>query len=118
MVNKICNKNKVAQNAYNWSDYNPLSVSRASAQQSDYTSNTVNVYDSSKDIAIKSSQAILPMPILFLIFIFTLFIIVISIVYTYHWTQFNLGDSFIKRATFIYFMGLVLLTLPLLLFLI
>ncbi len=56
----------------------------------------------------------LTVPFYFLIMMFFLFVIVMSVVYVYHWTNFNLGDSFIKNYRYVYFAGLLLLCIPIL----
>ena len=58
--------------------------------------------------------AILTLPFYFLIMMFFLFVVVMSVVYVYHWENFNLGDSFIKNYMYVYFIGLVVLCVPLL----
>lgn len=65
-----------------------------------------------------SESDLLPTPILVMLLMFFVFMFVLSGVYVYHWVTFNLGDKFIKNAVFVYFVGLVLLTLPLVAFII
>lgn len=65
------------------------------------------------DLATNLSQQ-LSVPFYFIVASFFLFVILMSAVYMYHWMKFNLNDPFIKNFTPIYFVGLVVLTIPLL----
>jgi hypothetical protein len=52
-------------------------------------------------------------PILYIIILFfALFVLLMSVVYVYHWTNFAMGDNYIKRFTFIYLLGIILLSIP------
>jgi hypothetical protein len=52
-------------------------------------------------------------PILYIIILFfVLFVLLMSVVYVYHWTNFSMGDIYIKRFTAIYLLGLILLAIP------
>jgi hypothetical protein len=125
-----CNLNKAKNSSYNWSDFNPFVPAKAEAQATKYVDDKPNVYNANTSNSVVSSasnvssigqgigQDVLPVPVLLVLFMFIVFIFIMSIVYVYHWTQFSLGDKFIKNATAIYFIGLILLSLPLLLFLI
>lgn len=52
-------------------------------------------------------------PFLFLVASFFLFIILMSVVYLYHWRRFSMNDPFIMNFAPIYFAGLVILCAPL-----
>jgi hypothetical protein len=104
-------KPKIESN-YSWSD-SGLFVSRASAQAAtQYVDQTNNVYNPSLD------TATLPVPLLFVLLMFCVFVTVISLVYIYHWTKFSLGDKFIERGVYIYLLGLLILSIPLIIFVI
>lgn len=49
-------------------------------------------------------------PFLLLVGSFFLFVILMSVVYVYHWFKFSLNDPFIKNFTPIYFIGITLLS--------
>jgi hypothetical protein len=107
---------KEAKSAYNWSDANPFVVTKASAQAAtQYSDQTNNVYNPNLDL---KDSAVLPAPLLIVLFMFVIFVILMSVVYVYHWTRFSLGDRFIENASIIYFVGLILFSLPLVFFLI
>lgn len=55
----------------------------------------------------------LTVPFLFFVFSFFLFIILMSVVYIYHWEKFSMNDPFIKNFSPVFFVGLVVLLLPL-----
>jgi hypothetical protein len=69
----------------------------------------VNMQDS---INILSDQ--LSLPFYLLLFSFFAFVVLMSIVYVYHLSRFNLGDRFVKNYIPIYLFGLIILTVPLL----
>jgi hypothetical protein len=50
--------------------------------------------------------------LILIILFFVLFVLLMSVVYVYHWTNFAMGDSYIKRFTVIYLSGLILLSIP------
>jgi hypothetical protein len=55
----------------------------------------------------------LTLPFYLILGSFFLFIVLMSVVYIYHWMKFNLNDPFIKGFIPIYFIGLLLLMIPL-----
>ena len=96
---------------YEWSSA-VLLPAKAEAQ----TSNTFG--DLAATTVTVNESDILPTPILIVLLMFFVFMFVLSGVYVYHWITFNLGDRFIKNAVFVYFVGLILLSLPLVAFII
>lgn len=103
---------KKVESQYSWSDTNPFTPAKASAQAAtQYTSTTENIYNPNLD-----NQSVLTVPILSILFFFIIFTIIMSVVYVYHWTKFSLGDAFVERAIYIYFAGLFILSLPLIKF--
>ncbi len=56
----------------------------------------------------------LSLPFFLLMFSFLAFVILMSVVYVYHFSRFNLGDRYIKNFIPIYLFGLIILTVPLL----
>ncbi len=95
---------KLPEKEYTWQvDQNPFFVTVVNAQNQNNMQNTV----------FQTSQ-ILTIPFYFLIMMFFLFVIVMSVVYVYHWVNFNLGDIYIKNYMYVYFSGLLLLSTPLL----
>lgn len=100
------------QSNYSWSDSNLL-VSRASAQAAtQYVDHTTNVYNPTLD------TATVPVPLLFVLLMFCIFVIVMSLVYIYHWTKFSLGDRFVERGVYLYLAGLLVLSIPLIIFIV
>jgi hypothetical protein len=106
------------QSSYNWSSLNPFVPAKASAQAATlYVDQNTNTYNPELEQSIFGGD-VLPVPMLIILFMFILFVIIMSVVYVYHWTKFSLGDGFIKNATVLYFVGLLLLSAPLILFII
>ncbi len=77
-------------------------VPKAEAQA---TQNTTQVANS------MSEQ--LSVPFYLIIGSFFIFVLLMSVIYMYHWQKFSLGDHFIKNFSPLYFVGLVLLSIPL-----
>lgn len=61
----------------------------------------------------QSLNSQLTLPFLLLIGAFLLFVILMSVVYVYHWLKFSLNDPFIKNFFPVFFFGLIMLTIPL-----
>ena len=74
---------------------------------------TANAQGSAQDIGTQLTSQ-LSVPFYLIIISFFAFVILISVVYVYHWYKFNLGDSFIQNFVPIFFVGLLVLTIPLL----
>ena len=103
--------NKQKTSIYSWSS-EVFGVAKAGAQGIETKSDIVQNNISNN----KTNE--LPLPVLALLLFFVVFMFILSAVYLYHWVNFNMGDTFIKKAIYIYFIGLALLSLPLILFLI
>jgi hypothetical protein len=82
-------------------------VSTANAQQSSQISQQIVVEDATGLL----DQLSVP----FYLFLASclLFVILMSVVYIYHWLRFSLNDPFIRNFAPIYFFGLIILTIPL-----
>lgn len=118
MINNSCPYAK-KQSLYEWSA-SIIAPSKAEAQSINSFGDTPA--QSTGTVVVSTTQvyadnASLPMPVLTLVFLFVVFTFIMSAVYVYHWTQFNMGDRFIKNAVMIYFIGLLLFSLPLITFL-
>jgi hypothetical protein len=50
--------------------------------------------------------------LILIILFFILFVLLMSVVYVYHWTNFSMGDNYIKKFTVIYLSGLIILAIP------
>lgn len=55
----------------------------------------------------------LTLPFYLLLISFFVFIFIMSVIYIYHWTQFNLNDKFIRNFVPIYLIGILILSAPL-----
>ena len=93
---------KVTQKVYNW---NIVDVAHAETTNMQNT-NTQNI----------SYQTITPFtaPFYFLIMMFFLFAVIMSMVYIYHWIHFSFGDMFIRNFMYVFLFGLFILAIPLL----
>jgi hypothetical protein len=76
-------------------------VSTAHAQTADDFSNQISSMTDS-----------LTVPFYLLLGSFFLFVVLMSVVFMYHWTKFSIEDPMIKSFIPIYFIGLIVLTVP------
>ena len=85
--------------------FNNFSIVEKAEAQSAYPQNILTTAQTLSDQ--------LTFPFLILIFSFFIFIFLMSFVYYYHWKKFTMSDQFINGFVPIYFLGLVLLSVPL-----
>ncbi len=86
----------------------PTAEAQPSVNQKSATINSTGMQDAAAQI---NSQ--LTMPFYLVILAFFAFVILMSFVYIYHWTKFNMQDSFVKSFITIYLVGLFILSIPL-----
>ena len=108
---------------YSWSS-EVFGVSKAGAQgvenkiQNLPKNTQQNIKSNMQNNITNNISSSLPFPVAVIVLFFIVFMFILSIVYVYHWVNFNMGDKFIKNAIYIYFAGLIVLSMPLILFLI
>lgn len=82
-------------------------VATANAQQSQQSTQ--------QNIVVETNSLLDQLSIPFYLFLASclLFVILMSVVYIYHWLRFSLNDPFVRNFAPIYFFGLILLFIPL-----
>lgn len=94
-----------------WSNFSFVSTAEAQSS-SNSKSGTISSVGNMQTISSQLSSQ-LSLPFYLVVLSFFVFAVLMSGVYIYHWTKFNLNDPFIRNYAVVFLCGLFILTMPL-----